>query len=391
MAFKIGNQELAVMPASTAQSMGSYLVSDGEGSAFWAYLGNTADAGNVDDTQWRYRSIYTHGYIAAGYKGSNPWRSVNKTWHPTDTTVYCGEQIANTQSYTNGVYSDYNAYIVANGGHGATGSIVCSYSLHNGTIRTFSADGYGALPAASYGYEGNDPKNEGVNYGTAGFGRHPSAGGQDNKGVGGLRMHVNRKDMPATQDIKGQSGWLNGGGSSDTSRLHFPTEVMYAGWNSGSDGIGDAAAGELRGWFAWSSTYKYVTWATSTWSGAGAWGGWSRDGHCKNQSTKWGHHYIGTGNNVSAQKAKFRDSDGVTLSTYNKIRSYGEDNVEEGQDWGYIMGHYDGQQNNHTIKQTHGTDVEITLGPNAAPKGHYGQSSGACSTGAASITAQTGF
>ena len=167
----------------------------------------------------------------------------------------------------------------------------------------------------------------------------------------------------------------------------FPTDSPYEGWNSGTDGAGDAAGGELRGYFAWSATYRYVTWANDTWSATGTWGGWGKDIHTKAQSTKWGHHYIGTGTNVTIGKAKFSDSTGSTLSTFNKVRAYGEDNVEEGQDWGYIMGHYDGQQNNHTIKQTHSTDVEVTLGPAAQPKGHYGQSSGACSTGAASIVA----
>ena len=161
---------------------------------------------------------------------------------------------------------------------------------------------------------------------------------------------------------------------------------MYAGWDSGTDGIGDGASGELRGYFAWPSTYRYVTWSNSTWSGTGAWGGgWSRDGQCNTQSTKYGWHYIGNGSNVTSGKSKFRDSDGAVLTNFNKIRAYGEENVEEGQDWGYIMGHYDGQQNNHTIKQAYNTDSEVTLGAAAQPKGHYGQSSGACSTGAMTI------
>ena len=374
MAFKLGSVVQANVPVGTSAAMGSYLQSDGAGGAFWAYLGNTSTAGAINSSSWRYRTIYTHGYIAAGYKGSNPWRSLNKTWHATDVTMYCGEQISHTQSYTNGVYSDFNGYIVANGGMSAVGTIMASYSLNNGTIRSFSADGSSST-GVSYGYVGHDPKNEGLGYGTAGYGAD----------VGGMAMAVSRKDMPATQDIKGQSGWFNGGGSSTTSRIHFPTEVTYAGWDSGSDGIGDAAAGELRGYFNWNAIFRYVTWSNSTWSGTGSWGGWSKDGHTKCQSTKWGHHYIGTGGNVTAQKAKFRDSDGVTLTTYNKVRSYGEENVEEGQDWGYLLGHYDGQQNNHTIKQTHATDVEVTLGAISMPKGHYGTSSGACATAAASI------
>jgi hypothetical protein len=373
MAFKIGSVTVVPVPTSSDASRGSYLVSDGVGGAFWGYMGNGATAGVVDNAQWRYRSIYTHGYLAAGYKGSNPWRSVNKTWHSTDTTMYCGEQIAYTQAYTNGNWSDYNAYIIANGGFGAQGSIICSYSLHNGTIRMFTADGWGSS-GVSYGYVGNDPKNEGLSYGSPGFSGN----------VGGMRMNTTHYDPPATQDIKGQSGWISGGGSVQTERLHFPTETMYSGWNGIYDGIGDAAAGENKGWFSHGNSYSNVTWSNSTWT-AGGWGSWSRDGHTKAQSTKWGHHYIGTGTNVTIGKAKFSDSTGATISTFNKVRSYGEENVEDGQDWGYILGHYDGQQNNHTIKQVHSTDSEVTLGAGAMPKGHYGQSSGCCSTGAATI------
>jgi len=376
MAFKLGSTSVigatdAIYTPPPAAANG--LFSDGT-KTFWSYPGTAL---SVVGSGYLNRTIMTHGFMAGGYKGSNPWRSVNKTWHPTDTTFYCGEQVMNTMSYTNGNYSDYNGYIIANGGMSGAGSVIASYGLHNGTCRMYSGDGYSSS-GVTYGYVGDDPKNQGLSYGTAGFGSH----------VGGMRMSMNRVDPCATQDIAGQSGWINGGGSSDTSRLHFPSETMYTGWNSGTDGIGDAAGGELRGWFGWANTYRYVTWATSTWSGTGTWGsGYSRDGHCKAQSTKWGHHYIGTGANVTLGKAKFSDSTGANISTYNKIRAYGEDNVEEGQDWGYIMGHYDGQQNNHTIKQSHSSDAEVTMPASCQPKGHYGQSSGACSTGAATVTA----
>jgi hypothetical protein len=377
MAYYVNNTLIKEVPTTPDASRGAFLISTGTGYD-WAYMGNPNSGIAIDNSAWRYRSIYTHGYLACGYKGSNPWRSVNKTWHPTDTTFYCGEQIMNTQSYTNGTWSDYNGYIVANGGMSASGTVVASYGLHNGTCRLWGGDGYGSS-GTTYGYVGNDPKNEGIAYGTASF-----ASG----GVGGMRMHVARVDPCAFEDIKGQSGWIVGGGSADTSRLHFATEVMYAGWNSGTDGIGDGASGELRGYVAWASVYRYVTWSNSTWSGTGAWGGgWSRDGQCNCQSTKWGWHYIGNGSNVTSGKSKFRDSDGVVISNFNKIRAYGEENVEEGQDWGYIMGHFDNQQNNHTIKCSHSTDTEVTMGAACMPKGHYGQSSGACSTAAATVTA----
>ena len=84
------------LPTSSADSRGSLLMSDGEGGAFWAYMGGTGTGAQVDNTQWLYRSIYTHGYLAGGYKGSNPWRSVNKTWHATEITMYMGEQLHTT-------------------------------------------------------------------------------------------------------------------------------------------------------------------------------------------------------------------------------------------------------------------------------------------------------
>ena len=58
-----------------------------------------------------------------------------------------------------------------------------------------------------------------------------------------------------------------------------------------------------------------------------------------------------------------------------------------GQDWGYMLGNYDNQQNNHTVKFTYSTDVQTTMGPATRPKGHYGQSSGACSSAASTVTA----
>jgi hypothetical protein len=103
--------------------------------------------------------------------------------------------------------------------------------------------------------------------------------------------------------------------------------------------------------------------------------------------SKAGHFYASTGSNVALPKHKCNQTTGVVISTFNKVRAHGEDNSMDGQDNGYILGHYDGQQNNHTMRQSYSTDIEVTLGANAMPKGHYGQSSGACSTGAATLLA----
>jgi len=130
MAFYIGTQEVTAVPAGSDATRGAELMADGEGSAFWGYMGGgSLGIGQVDNNAWRYRSIYTHGYLAAGYKGSNPWRSVNKTWHLTDTTLYCGEQLSFTQAYTDGNYSDFYGYIVSGGGFSGATANISSYSL----------------------------------------------------------------------------------------------------------------------------------------------------------------------------------------------------------------------------------------------------------------------
>lgn len=384
MSFYKSNNLIRQIPDPTnlngAKLASNGKTSSGPGEYFWNYPGSgNTGASAPDNGAWLYRSIYTHGFLAGGYKGSNPWRAVNKMWHATEVTLYCGEQLHAVASYTKGIWSDYNAYIVAHGNtttYAASSAQLASYSLFNGSMRMSTGDGFSSS-GISYGYEGNDPLNQGLSYGTAGYGSH----------VGGMAMSVARSDNGGAQDIKGQSGYITGGGSSVTNRMHFPTEVMYIGNDSGLSGICDGASGENRGWFVWTSDYKYVTWSTASWTtGWGSGGGWARgDYQCKTMSSKYGWHYIGTSSNVTLPKVRFSDSTGATLASFNKVRAYGEDNSMMGQDNGYVMGHYDGQQNNHTIRQSYSTDSEVTLGAAAQPKGHYGQSSGACSTAAMNI------
>jgi hypothetical protein len=374
MAFKVGSVTLTPVPQTASANTGSYLTSDGAGGTYWAYQGYVGSATAINTGNWLYRTIYTHGYLACGYKGYNPWRSVNKTWHSSEVTIYCGEQIAFTQGYTNGVWSDHAAYIVAGAGFSIATAIICSYSLHNGTIRTFSAGTFQS-GSAPYGYQGNDPKNEGILYGTPG-----------SQGVGGMAMNVAKLDPPATQDIKGQNGYISGGGDTSTQKLHFPSEVMYTTTAAPYTDRGDASYGETLGWYGFAGNSAIHNFSNDAWT-AGGWARNTTDVHSKMMGTKHGFFYTEDGTNVTLPKAKINQSSGARISTFNKIRAYGEANYQDGQDNGYCMGHYDGQQNNHTIRQSYSTDIEVTLGAAAMPKGHYGQSSGACSTGAATITA----
>jgi len=364
--YRIDGQEFTTLPAQTDTTRGAYLVSDGADGAFWAYPGNNATSAPL--TGFRYRSILTHGYIAGGYKGSQPWRSVNKTWHATDTTYYCGEQLDRAAAYTDGTWSDYNGYV-----HGVTNSYqgnssqTSSYNLHTGILR---AQGDSRFSQYNYGYEG-DNNNTGIGYNV----------------TGGWAMNVGRNDSGCATNQKGQAGYITGGGNSATNKLHFPTEIMYTTTNSGDSNDYVAGVGmENKAYFSWrGGSQKYMNFSNDSFTNQNFAG--SNRGWCKALPSKYGHFYICTSNNNTTPMRKVRGSDGAALSNFNRARRCGEENWEMGQDWGYKMGDYNGQQNNHVEKWTYSNDAISTLGSSARPKGHYGQSSAACSSAAASVTA----
>ena len=340
---------------------GAMLHNDGA-VAFWAYPGNS---NATPASGLRYRSTLTHGYLAAGYKGSNPWRAVNRTWHATDVTLYCGEQLDKAGAYIDGTWSDFNAYVHAtNDAFTGASSHTSSYNLANGTMRS---RGSGTSSPASSGF---------------GF---PTATGTGN--IGGWDMSVTRNQghAGAVNQID-QIGYVCGGGSAATDKFHFPSEVMFTTTSAPTaQGLCAVAHGETRAWYSLAGNRYYLTYSSDTWT---SWSGSavSPDGWCKILSTKWGHHYGGTGGNVTTGFGKFSDSTGVDITTgLSKVRALGEENFQMGQDWGYMLGQYDGQQNNHTVKHTYSNDSMTTLGATAQPKGHFGQSSGACSSAALSI------
>lgn len=368
--YKDGNS-LTPLPEQTDETRGAYLVSDGgDGGAFWSYPGSTVPTGPLSG--YRYRSILTHGYIGGGYKGSQPWRSLNKTWHTTDTTFYCGEQLDRAAAYCDGTWSDYNAYVHGTvNSYSGNSSHTSSYNLNTGMRRV---QGDSRFSQYTYGYQGDNPKTV-MGYGV----------------TGGWAMSVGRNDAGCASNQIGQAGYITGGGNSATNKLHFPTEIMYSTTSSvsGSDFVA-GFGGETRAYFSWrDGNQQYMTYSNDSFTNQNFAGG--NRGWCKALGTKWGFFYICTSNNVQRPMRKVRDSDGAALSNFNRARAAGEENMQMGQDWGYKLGDFDGQQNNHTEKWTYSNDVIATMGFATRPKGHYGQSSAACSSASASITSTQPF
>ena len=378
MAFFVGtvNYYPGLFPPPTEASRGSMLINNGNGTAFWAYPGNSqsAPSGTLQN-----RSYLTHGYMTGGYKDGIAWRSMNKTWHSTDTTIYCGEQLNNASAYSGGSFSDYYGYVHGAGGGYATASArTVSYNLATGIQRSNGALPSGANPGGPFGYQGNDPGGAGIPYGTNG----------SVVGVGSWELSVARTYFAAAVNQIGQTAYITGGPeSTNCDKFHFPTEIMYTTTSPGFAGTHCTAShGELRSYWSIAGNMRYQTYATDAWAvwtpGTAA----SPDGVCKILSTKLGYHYVGSGANVTTPGQKFSDSTGSTLSTtITKPSAYGEENMQMGQNWGYCLGAYNGQQNNYTVKYNYLTDVLSVMGVATQPKGHAGQSSALCSSAAASV------
>lgn len=390
MAFKIGSTNYVggtspVFPLPTATARGSMMYNDGT-SAYWAYPGDTTA---VVGSGFELRTILTHGYMAGGYKGNNPWRSTNKTWHSTDVTVYCGEQLEYAVAYQEGYFSDYNGYVTgcqgdsyAGGQNQTVSKRTVSVNLANGQGRSRGQDVRDSYSVFGFG-AGQNETGAAVSQGTG-----DAAVGN----LGGWDGSSTRTFAAAATNQIGQVGYVSGGtlGASQTNttdKMHFGTEIMYAGTASPANGASSGCSGETRAYWSFAGTRRYMAFSTdstySTWTTSTSADGWG-----KYLSTKKGFHYGSVGSSsIQANQIKFSDSSGADIGlSYAKVRSYSEENCQMGQEWGYVLGQHDGQQNNHSIKYIYATDVMYSMGSATRPKGHFGASSGVCWSAAASIT-----
>jgi len=400
----------ASLPPQNFRTSGAMLMSDG-GSAFWAYPGESATTHQMPDSlattganvynganptvsaflpfsgtgswvdfqgnnytvtigsSFRYRSIFTHGFMAGGYRGSNPWRTVCQTYHATDITISRGDQLDRAASYVDGNFSDYNGYVYGTqNAYDGSGIHTSSINLHTGTGRTFG-------DTVDYGH-------------SDGYSTTPDTLGAS----WDLWNGVN--DAGAISGQLNQRGYVTGSGSAGNwQRLNFATEVMSR-FGGGSNGaFCSAFEGETRGYvFANTGDSRFLTFSnesTTAWSASGLAG----DGWKKSLSTKWGHGYHGNGVNVTLPWMKVNDLTGTNISIFNQpdIAS-GEENSQMGQDWGYCLGNYanpvGGYQNNRTWKRFYATDADVQLGFKSEPKGHLGTSSGACHSASFTVTAK---
>ena len=325
---------------STNFSVGATLKSDGT-NTYWAF-----DAG---DNDWSSARIWTHGYVAGGYKNSSAWRTVNRTVHSTDVTTNIGDIIDRSGGYFSGSWNDITHFCHSfDNSFRASSNYTSAYNMATESGRTHQ---------------------------------------------GSWDMTVNRNSMGSFQDhvFAGGNSYLYGGGNSRTDVMNLKTEVMRTSGfppdhYDGGDDPTWGGHGRLKGWKKRGDTWSRqgFWWNTETWcSWAHAPGG---DGWKKIMSTMIGHMYVGTGNNNQNGMQKNDDTTGISTRGLDFGRT-GEENYQMGMRKGYMLGNYNGSQNNNTYKVNYNTDQYNNLGGTTEPKGHGGMSSAHCAS-ASSVTSQ---
>lgn len=321
-----------------------------DNTSSWTTIGNTQSGINPYTNSFKYRTIYTRGYVSAGYKDGSPWQNVNRTVHSTDITTNLGNILDYPASYKTGGFSDYYHYVYGTGAsHSGYYSNVSSINMQTETGR--SHDSSWDLKTARY-------------------------------------------DAEAMMNSTLTVAYIVGGASTNTDKHNLVTEVMYAAgsapafFSGGGTNYGVGVFfGQYYGWGSVSSTSYFISWSTEIWSSANNLS-WATDGQPKGLSSKhgWGYGSIGTYSG-SSTLYKFNDvNGGSAVSSFGRPESCGEENTQIGQNWGYTLGSYNGAaQTNNSTKVYYTTDSCVNMGSDTMPKGHDGMSSGCCGTASSQV------
>lgn len=323
------------------QSGGLYIYANGSWNMSAEGLGVLNPYSNI----FRYRTIFTRGYTAAGYKNASPWANVNRTVHSTDVTTNLGDQLSRSGAYLDGGFSDYYQYI---------------YGLAN----SYSA-------AETYCSSVNMATEVGRSYDS------------------NMNLKSSRVNHVAIMNGNLSVAYITAGNTTATDKHDYITEVMYAAGTAPANPsvtyTSTKMLGETRGWVIGSGASAYLTFATETWTNYGNFNG--TDGYSKVMSSKWGYGYGKSGTNTATTAVtKYNDTTGSSSGVVCYTPDYGgEENMQMGQNQGYQLGNYNGAQNNNAYKISYITDALTAGGSDMQPKGHDGMSSGCCASAASSV------
>jgi len=278
------------------------------------------------------RQIITKGYVLSGYRNSQPWTSVNEVTHSTDTTIDMGGPLNNPTAYPGGMCDDTYAYVLkADGGVGGVSSNTNRYSMRTNTSIQF----------------GQSPYTVG-NSGTLMHQEQLYAYGKPANGSAAI-MKFNF----TTGSWMSSLGAAYGNNSQTMSAFYHEKYGYHYGDDNG-----------VR------LTFATETQAQSPMNGV--------HGQQKAISSKLAYVYAGNEGNYAGgyNLRRFNVVTETNVGNVTKpIGNCGEEDFDMGQNHQYMLGNYNGEQNNRSWRFNYATDSGYEGGGAMQSKGVPGRSS----------------
>lgn len=344
---------------STPDTGSLYLETSSSGSVIMVYNGiNNIDngwepIGSQDDSRiaFKYRQIISTSYTAGGYKDSSPWKTVQRTINATDQTVSVGDLMDYPSSYSSGGCSPTKLFM---------------WSVNTDNLWKSATEVHGTYTT------GIDMVNE-------------TAYAHQSKWD-----LANARDQMGTLFQEGLFAWIFGGSVAAVEKFNFTNETMYSNYypnaapyitmtSSITSSLGCAGfSDENYGYGYGSESGMKLFFATDTISVKQQWGA---SGQQKGISSKVGKGYAGNEGTYNGGYNLRRWDYATESNIGNVAKPYpncGEENFTMGQDHQYMIGNYDGTQNNGSWKFYYATDSGSSSVSGLNPTTHGGMSSGHC-------------
>jgi hypothetical protein len=296
---------------------------------------------NTSGGPFLYRQIITTSYVAGGYKDGTPWQNVNRMNHSTDICTNLGNLLSMAANYTSGANDLTIAY--------------------------------------TWGAEANNNNSNATL--TVAFQMYT----ETTMGTNNNWNLINGKNDSATVFKETQYAYVTGGGGTQVNVFTFATQTMSSGAVAGVTGdsgysYGTSAFSDENVGYWWGAGGQKVTFASGTTYSVATASGVNVNGQQKGISSKLGRGYLGNegGYNGGYNFRRYVVSTDSYTLVARPIGNIGEENYDMGQAWQYMMGMYDGVQNNRGWKFTYSTDTGYELGSGSVRTGVPGGSSGHC-------------
>ncbi len=285
-------------------------------------------------TPYLFRQIITTGYVAAGYQNSSPWRNVNSMNHSTDTTTNRGDLLQDASAYSGGAHNRDNGFIFGANGM-SSGTTVSCFNMRNNTTLTRTS-------GMTFTYS----------------------------------VDSSMSLMQTDENGGYTQAWITGAqGAAVIQKFNLITEVHNSYLNTGfTQGTSGAIMDENFGyWWNDSNAGLKFIYATETQSTPSFAAGFH--GQQKGISSKLGKGYGGNEGSYNGgynlRVTNFA-TETMTGTVSKPIGNSGEENFDMGQDRQYMLGMYDGAQNNRAWKFTYATNSGVELGASGQPSGGVG-------------------